>query len=292
MGDHNEINVLKRKVTDMEQEIANFPMITQMFLDEQTELQDENRRLHQRLENANREKIAVVNDIARLTHTTCCNHNIVSLMACGIEVSACEEEYAFCQECVDMHITEALENDDKMMTPFKCGRNCTCDLENDSVYTKMAGDRLATLKQKRQELTYKNSLIMRSSCDTIVQRPCCCNPMAHEFENCMAVFCDTCPAGRNYFCGLCFEYVGGYNDTHSHVTNCKHNTQRPRSFYANTSKQKKICELLWMRYHIRKTIGDSAYAESGLDTADSTLLKNTLSLVGLPTCKYGPCDAV
>lgn len=288
MDDNNELNVLKRKIAEMEQEISNFPAITQMLIDEQTELQDANRHLNQRLENAHREKIAAVNDMARNTHTACCNKNIVSLMACGIEVSACEEEYAFCQECVDDHITKALEDDDKLMIPFKCGRNCTCDMESDSVYCKMAGYRFASVEQKRQEVHYKNSLMMRSTCDTVVQRPCCHHPMAHEFENCMAVFCDQCPAGHNYFCGLCFAYVGGYNDTHNHVIYCKHNTQR--SFYANTKKQRSICELLWMRYHIRKTIGEAAYAESGLDTADAALLKNTLSLVGLPDCKYGPCD--
>tara|TARA_B100000767_G_scaffold268080_1_gene287761 strand:+ start:2629 stop:3510 length:882 start_codon:yes stop_codon:yes gene_type:complete len=290
MTDQNDINSLKRKINDMEQEIANFPTITQMFLDEQTELQDANHILRRRLENANREKIAAVNDVSRMTKTACCNLSILSLMTCGIEVSACEEECAFCQECVDKHLTDALDDNDKLMVPFKCGPNCLCDMENDSIYCKMAGTRLSTLKQRRKELNYRNSLVTRRTCNTVVQRPCCHNPMAQGFEDCMAIFCDRCPSGRNYFCGLCFEFVGGYNETHAHVTNCKHNVQRPRSFYANTKKQKDICELQWIRYHIRKTIGDSAYAESGLDSADITLLKSNMSLVGLPVCRYGPYD--
>ena len=140
---------------------------------------------------------------------------------------------------------------------------------------------------KRAKINFKKQLTSCSS--NFVKRPCCDLPMPVTFENCMAVNCDNC---KTYFCGLCFDFIGNYDDTHEHVCNCKFNYQKNRSFYADTSQQKIICQKIWMMYHIKKAMGNADFNQSGLDKLDTPIeiLTNTLQLLGLPTCKYGPID--
>lgn len=274
---NDDVNALKRKIDALEEEISSFPAIAQTFIDAQEEHMEEINRL---LSEKKRTHTEVEYMVTRAT-TSCCGTSIRSNIVRGVPLYACCDHHLVCAPCTQDCIQDAIDDKSSEIENLPI---CSCD---DYKFRKFAGELYEKFLENNREREYKQAL-MGNGPPPFVNRPCCNNPMPHNFEDCMAVKCNKCPPERNFFCGLCFNFIGGYHEVHDHVRKCSKNVQKSRSYYPDTKHQKDVCELEWMRYHIKHTIGESAYAESGLATAEFKVVKNTLALVGLPTCRYGP----
>ena len=277
---NEDINTLKRKIDVLEQEIASFPAIAQEFIDTQEEHMEEINRLQTELREEKKNIQTEIDYMVQRATTTCCGTSIRRNIMHGIPLYSCCDVHMVCAPCIKDRIQDAIDNNSDTINISMCNNNS-------DKFREIGGDLYETFLEKKKEREFRQSL-MGNGRSSFVKRPCCNDPMPHGFDNCMAVQCDKCPPERNFFCGLCFNFIGRYQEVHNHVRQCSKNVQKSRSYYSDTKHQKDVCELEWMRYHIKHTIGESAYAESGLATAEFKVVKNTLALVGLPTCRYGP----
>lgn len=276
---NDDVNALKRKIGALEEEISSFPAIAQTFIDAQEEHMEEINRLQTELRDEKENIQKEIEYMVTRATTTCCATSIRRNIMRGTQLYSCCDVHMLCEPCIKNRIQDAIDNNSDNINISFCGE--------DSKFREIGGELYDTFLEKKNERELKQTL-MGNCRPQFVKRPCCNNPMPQGFHDCMAVQCDKCPPERKFFCGLCFNFIGRNQEVHDHVRQCSKNVQKSRSYYPDTKHQKDVCELEWMRYHIKHTIGESAYAESGLATAEFKVVKNTLALVGLPTCNYGP----
>ncbi len=278
--DTDNVDVLKQEISNLREQFMSTEPIINALMEEQTGLQEQVQDLTVQLESTSK-RLREERDFAMQTvFTTCCGKTVTECITSGIKLAACSNRHTVCRECV----TFATIQEVKCQFP-----NCNCNLEKCKSFKEFGGDEYQSMLAKRAKVDFKKQLTNNFCTNNFVKRPCCDLPMPVNFEHCMAVNCNNC---KTYFCGLCFDFIGNYDDTHDHVCNCKFNYQKNRSFFADTKHQKDVCQKIWMMYHIKKVMGDNTFNQSSLDKLDTPVevLANTLQLLGLPTCKYGPVE--